>query len=298
MSRLEVPADFSLEQTVASHGWSGVEPFRWDRKLKRLSRAEELSDGTLHCFVLAQPGGKGKNVLVRWLAGGDAAQRPLLRARIRRMLSLDVDLSGFHALCRGEPRIRYASGAGAGRFLRCGSVFEEVFKAICATNIAWRQAVAAMNRIAALGNKVPGVDARAFPSASVILRLSEAKLRDVSRLGYRVPFLRSWARHVAEGAPEIASIEAGLLDREAMRRFLLSIPGVGKATCRYLMMVWGGGGEIPVDSSVYLYFRTNRFEGRNPTEKEILALYQAFGEWQAHAYWFEFLPWARKHYKL
>lgn len=214
------------------------------------------------------------------------------------MLSLDVDLRGFHALCRGEPRIRYVPRAGAGRFLRCGNVFEEVFKAICATNIAWRQAVLAMNRIATLGNRVPGVDARAFPSASAILRVSEAKLRDVSRLGYRVRFLRSWARCATEGSAEIALIEAGALDREAMRAYLLSIPGVGKATTRYLMMVWGDGREIPVDSSVYLYFRKNRFGGRNPSEKEILSLYEPFGEWQAHSYWFEFLPWARKHYKL
>ena len=214
------------------------------------------------------------------------------------MLSLEVDLRPFHALCRAEPRLRYVPRAGAGRFLRCGSVFEEVFKGICATNIAWPQAVAAMNRLAALGNRVPGVEARAFPSASAILRLREGKLRELSRLGYRVPFLRSWARRADEGAPEIASIEVGQLDRDALRRFLLSIPGVGKATCRYLMMVWGNGTEIPVDSSVYLYFRKNRLEGRNPTEKEIVSLYESYGEWQAHAYWFEFLPWARRHYKL
>jgi 3-methyladenine DNA glycosylase/8-oxoguanine DNA glycosylase len=286
-------------QTVGAHGWSGVEPFRWDRKRRSLWRAEELPDGSVHGFYLAQPGGKGGSVRIRWHSGGSRPQRFLLLARTRRMLSLEVDLRPFHALCRDQPPLRYVPSAGAGRFLRCGGVYEEVFKGICATNIAWRQAVMAMNRVAALGKPVPGVEqARAFPSPSAILRLREAPLRALSRLGYRVSFLRSWARRVEEGAPEIAAIESSALEREAVRRFLLSIPGIGKATSRYLMMVWGDGREISVDSSVYLYFRHNRFEGRRPAEAEILSLYEPFGDWRAHAYWFEFLPWARKHYKL
>jgi 3-methyladenine DNA glycosylase/8-oxoguanine DNA glycosylase len=155
-----------------------------------------------------------------------------------------------------------------------------------------------MNRIAGLGKPVFADQARAFPSPAAILSLKEAKLRDLSRLGYRIPFLRKWAARVEEGDPQIAVIEAGEMDREAVRRFLLSIPGVGKATSRYLMMVWGDGRDISVDSSVYLYFRQSRFSGRNPSEKQILSLYEPFGDWRAHAYWFEFLPWARKHYKL
>ena len=295
-SRLRVPADFSLEQTAGSHGWSSVEPFRWDRR--RLWRAEELADGSLHWFELSQPAGRGGTLRIRWRAGGDRARQPVLLARIRRMLSLDVDVRPFHALCRQEPRLRYVPRAGAGRFLRCGGVFEEVFKAICATNISWRQAVVAMNRIALLGKPVPGDQARAFPTPAAILGLKEAKLRELSRLGYRIPFLMKWAARVADGEPEIAAIEAGQLDRESALRFLLSIPGVGKATSRYLMMVWGDGRDIPVDSSVYLYFRQGRSGGRNLSEKRILSLYKPFGDWRAHAYWFEFLPWARKHYKL
>src|SRR5262245_6877873 len=226
ISRLKVPADFSLAQTAGSHGWSGVEPFRWDRARRRLWRAEELADGTLHWFALSQPAGRGGGIRIRWRAGGGPAQRPLLLARIRRMLSLEVDLRSFHAQCREEPRLKYVPRAGAGRFLRCGGVFEEVFKAICATNIAWRQAVMAMNRIAALGSPVPGGEVRAFPSPASILSQKEEGLRKLSRLGYRVPFLRGWARRAQEGAPEIAAIEAGALDRDATRRFLLSIPGV------------------------------------------------------------------------
>jgi len=58
----------------------------------------------------------------------------------------------------------------------------------------------------------------------------------------------------------------------------------------------GFADQIPIDSSVYLYLRENRFGGRRPTEKQIRRLYEPFGAWKAYAYWFEFLPWAREHW--
>jgi 3-methyladenine DNA glycosylase/8-oxoguanine DNA glycosylase len=297
-TRLGCPSRFSLRETVLSHGWFELLPFRWDDSTSTLFRAELLPDHSRHLYSLQQSGASG-DLLVRWLSGApEAVHRRLLLDRIRRIANLGLDLSSFHSLCRRESRLRYVSRRGAGRFLRCGNLYEEVLKAICGTNIAWRQAVLAINRIAALGETVPGTDFKTFPEAEDLLRIGQRQLRKTSRLGYRVPYLLAWARRVAAQEAEIGAVERGEMTELELKRFLLGIRGVGKATAQYLLMVWGHGEEIPVDSSVFLYCRLNRFSGRRPSESEIRRLYEPYGTWKAYVYWFEFLPWARKHWRL
>src|SRR3712207_8420842 len=42
----------------------------------------------------------------------------------------------FYTACRDDARLAWAC-AGAGRMMRCQTVFEEVVKTICTTNCAW-----------------------------------------------------------------------------------------------------------------------------------------------------------------
>jgi 3-methyladenine DNA glycosylase/8-oxoguanine DNA glycosylase len=297
--RLNVPSGFCLRETVLSHGWHQLAPFRWDEKDQTLYRCERDPSGSAHVFSIRQERGIDTPLRVRWLTEEPPAPiGGLLQDRIRRILNLELDLSGFWELCRREPRLRYVPRVGAGRFLRCGDVYEEVFKAICATNISWRQAVSAVNRVGELGRQAPGTDLRCFPGPDQILEAGNRKLRGISRLGYRVPYLLEWARRVRRGDAVLQAVEAGSCTREEASRFLLSVKGVGKATSRYLLMVWGHGSEISIDSSVFLYCRSERFNGRTPTVKEIESLYEPFGSWKAYAYWFEFLPWAKEHWGL
>jgi 3-methyladenine DNA glycosylase/8-oxoguanine DNA glycosylase len=297
--RMEVPKGFSLRETILSHGWYELAPFEWIDSAGTLLRSELLPDGSIHLISMSQKGGAGRAVELKWISGRPSRpQRDLLMENARKILNLDLDLSEFMALCRREPRLRYVPRTGAGRFLRCGNVYEEVFKAICGTNIAWKQAVLAMNRIAALGKPVRGYSGKAFPSPDEILRFGERRLRDASRLGYRVPYLLAWAQRVRDRDPDWLRLATGNTPREEAMRILLSVKGVGRATARYLLMVWGCPGEISVDSSVYLYCRRERFGGRTPTEREILDLYDSYGPWKAYAYWFEFLPWAKEHWGL
>jgi len=214
------------------------------------------------------------------------------------MLNLDLDLASFYRLCRKERRLRYVPRAGAGRLLSAGNVFEDVLKAICATNISWRQAVAGANRIAELGKQVAEGGMRAFPAPEEVLAVGEQRLARVSRLGYRVPSLLEWCERVAARDPRCLEAEEGRLAHEELKRFFLSIRGVGPASCHYLLMMRGMAHDIPVDSSVFLYLKENRFAGTTPTRAQILRLYQKFGDWKAYAYWFEFLPWARSHWAL
>jgi 3-methyladenine DNA glycosylase/8-oxoguanine DNA glycosylase len=246
---------------------------------------------------IRQPKGKGRplRISVDGACRGPG-ERLRIASRVRRILNLDLDLSAFYSLCRKERRLHYVPEVGAGRFLSAGNVFEDVLKTICATNISWRQAVVGVNRIAETGRAVHSGRFRAFPSAEEILSLGAERLSRVSRLGYRVPSLLEWSERVASRDSRWLDAEERLLDREELRRFFLSIRGVGPTSCHYLLMMRGMARDVPIDSSVYLYLKENRFAGRTPTRAQILRLYERFGDWKAYAYWFEFLPWARDHW--
>jgi 3-methyladenine DNA glycosylase/8-oxoguanine DNA glycosylase len=223
----------------------------------------------------------------------------LLKGRVAKMLNLAVDLSGFYRLCRREPSLRYVPRSGAGRFLSSGSVYEDVFKAICCTNLSWNQAVAAVNRIGELGEPAGEGGRRSFPGPATILAAGAARLSEISRLGYRVPYLLKWAGKVQSGGPDWRAAESGDLPREELRRFLLSVSGIGPTSSRYLMMMRGLSDEIPVDSSTHLFLREAKALGRRRLSPRLVAhLYGRFGPWKALAYWFEFLPWARKHWSM
>ncbi len=296
---LPAPESFSLRETVLSHGWYELAPFEWDAGSATLIRGEILPDGSTHLLRIRQPSGKGRRLRVDFLTGPASPKRcAVLEQRLRRMLALELDLSGFLVLCRREPRLRYVPRVGAGRFLSAGNVYEDVFKGICGTNIAWRQAVAAVNRIAGLGQSIGRTGSRAFPTPREVIGCGPSRLSELSRLGYRVPYLLEWAERAEAGEPTLSAAEAGELDPECLRRFFLSVRGVGRTTSQYLLMLRGVADQIPIDSSVLLYCRENRFGGRTPTEQQIRRLYDRYGSWKAYAYWFEFLPWARGHWSL
>jgi len=296
---ITAPVLFSLRETVLSHGWHQLSPFRWDAVTSALWRVESFPVAGPRLFRIHQTGGVGSGLRVRifGLPPGPR-ERAFLRARVARMLNLDLDLSGFYRLCREETRLRYVPRTGAGRFLSAGNLYEDVFKAICATNISWHQAVRGVNRIGTIGQPACDSDLRAFPAPEEILSFGPERLSAVSRLGYRVPYLTAWARRSMSSDPECRAAGDGTLDRKGLEKFFLSINGIGPSTCRYLMMLRGVADEIPLDSSVFLYLRENRFRGRTPSRSQIDRLYARFGEWKAYAYWFEFLPWARQHWDL
>lgn len=296
---IAAPGRFSLRETVLSHGWHQLSPFRWDATTSILWRGERFPDGALRLLRVSQRGKAGSGLRVH-ISGRPLGtpERRFLRARMARMLNLDLDLSGFYRVCRKETLLRYVPRRGAGRFLSAGNLYEDVFKAICATNISWNQAVRAVNRIGTLGPSIGESDFRAFPGAEEILAEGPERLSGISRLGYRVPYLLGWAERTMLKDAEYRAAEEGAQDREDFRRFLLSVPGIGPTTCRYLMMLRGAADEIPLDSSVFLYLRENRFHGRTPSRSQVDRLYGRFGEWKAYAYWFEFLPWARRYWGL
>jgi 3-methyladenine DNA glycosylase/8-oxoguanine DNA glycosylase len=183
---------------AVSHGWFQTAPFAWDAAGEVLRRDEAYGDRPVTLEVREVPGG------VRVAASAPLAEADRARAAagVTRMLQLDADLTGFpEAVEAVDPVLAHDLAAyGGGRMLAGPSLYEDVVKGICGTNTTWRQAVATINRIAALGRD------GAFPEPEEILAAGEDWLRREARVGYRAASIAAAARAALDGT--LAAIES------------------------------------------------------------------------------------------
>jgi 3-methyladenine DNA glycosylase/8-oxoguanine DNA glycosylase len=238
-----------------SHGWFQTAPFAWDGAV--LGRVERLDGAPVALLVRAATGGVAVEVDRRLGARGRAEAR----ARVGRMLQLDADLTGFdEAVAAVDPALaRDLAGYGGGRVLAGATLHEDVVKSICATNTTWRQAVATINRIAALG------EGGAFPEPGEVLRAGEGWLRTEARVGYRAAAILAAARAAEEGALDAIAGD----DPEAAYAALQGLAGVGPATAGFLVLLLGHYDRPAVDSATIRVAAHAWFGGRRPTAAEV-----------------------------
>jgi 3-methyladenine DNA glycosylase/8-oxoguanine DNA glycosylase len=284
--RLRASAPFRLGAVVESHGWFQTPPFGWDRASQTLQRVESLPGGIACLTVRPAEGG----VTVEVDRPLDACDRAELRTRIRRMLQLDVDVAGFADALSFDPALAADLAAhGAGRLLAGTTLYEDVVKAICGTNTAWRRAVAAIAQIGAWGRH------GAFPEPDAVLRAGAERLRAEARVGYRAPYLLAAARAALDGT--LAEIEAearGAESRDLERR-LRELPGVGPATAAFLCLLLGRFDVLVIDSATYRHAGRAWFGGRRPSRREIAERVSAAGAWRGLAlYWAMLRAWQRE----
>jgi 3-methyladenine DNA glycosylase/8-oxoguanine DNA glycosylase len=177
-------------------------------------------------------------------------------AAVGHVLRLDEDLSEFYALVADDPELAWAT-EGAGRMIRSPTVFEDVVKTICTTNVAWsateRMVGALVEHLGepAAGAPTDGPYGRAFPTPAAMAASHEGFYRDVVRAGYRGPYLKSLASSVADGSVDLEELNAAdrgeLTDDEVLAR-LLALPGVGPYAAAHVMMLVGRYSLLILDS--------------------------------------------------
>ena len=275
------PVDF--RRTVLSHGLADLPPNRIPQDGSRLETV--LRVGERAWLVSLVPDGPDR-ARVGVLDGrpGRAVAAELLR-QVRHMLRLDEDLSAFYLAASSDPALAWAA-AGAGRWLRSPSVFEDVVKTICTTNCAWSATVRMVSAlVSSLGLAVPGApERRAFPDAAAMASAGEGFYRDIARAGYRGAYLRSLASDVACGELDLEALnDPDLPDAEVAER-LLALPGVGPYAMAHVMMLLGRYRRLILDSWTRPTYR--RLSGRpRVTDKGIERAFRRYREFAGLAFW-------------
>lgn len=272
-------------------------PFAWNSANEELERVELLDSGRAILLRLAASD-EGDHVRLRVALQAEeepsAADVQQLEAKLRWMLKLDEDLSEFYALAAQHKQLTHLAAGGRGRLLRSPTLWEDVVKTICTTNVSWSNTVSMVRRLVEqLGTPLAADPARrAFPTPQQVAAADPSLFDSQIRLGYRNGYVIQLAREIVEGRRDLEALKQSALAGAELRKELRTIKGVGDYAANTLLVLLGHYHELPVDSAFRSHVRTRHFahkmaQGESPTDAEMEALYEHWGRWKALGYWFE-----------
>lgn len=289
------PPPFDFEATAQEHGWAALRPFQWQPELAELSRIHRLSSGQV-VQVRMQAGGDLARPAVRVMveAAGPLGpdEQAEVRRAVRRMLRLDEDLSEFYQLSARMNGHRLRLRPGAGRLLRCPSLFEDVVYTLCTTNMVWSGTRRMVDRLVErLGEPFPGRPGwLAFPTPQAIARAGPEFLKQETGLGYRSDYVWQLAQEVAEGRLDLTTFETGDTPTEALLRSLRQLKGVGPYAAATILMLLGRYEHLAIDTEMRAFVSRKYLAGQPAGDADIRAIYAPWGRWQYLAYWFDSPP--------
>ncbi|MCL4807522.1 MAG: Fe-S cluster assembly protein HesB, partial [Thermoanaerobaculia bacterium] len=112
-------------------------------------------------------------------------------------------------------------------------------------------------------------------------------LREELKLGYRAPFLASFAFRVASGALDLATWEdRSLSDVEVVER-VRAEKGFGPYAAETLLRLLGRHGHLGLDSWSRKKVAGLRFRGRPVKDERVVRLYAPFGRFAGLAFWLD-----------
>jgi 3-methyladenine DNA glycosylase/8-oxoguanine DNA glycosylase len=263
----------SFARTLYSHGCAELPPAAIDESPLRYRRALRLGKRVVEIALHERDG----EVAIECSDRLGSRQAAHVRAIVARMFRLSDDLSPFYAAIAADETLAWAA-AGAGRMLSSPTVFEDVVKTICTTNCSWSATVRMTRSLAELGGG-------AFPEAALLARTPDAWYRDVARMGYRGPYVKSIARDVSSGELDLECFaERNAWSDDALYDALLALPGIGPYAAAHVMQLLGRHRQLVLDSWTRpAYVRLAR--KRRASDATIRRAFSRYGEYAGLAFW-------------
>jgi 3-methyladenine DNA glycosylase/8-oxoguanine DNA glycosylase len=296
------PADFVLARDYCSYGYLLLTPNHGVPAQRAVYRAAGLPGGPALARV-TQPAGRGQaGAPVRQLAGRalkvtvdrdlSRDDRAALRAQLGRMLRLDESagaIRAFHAVDRQWRR------SGRGRLMRSPTLFEDVIKTITSCNVTWPGTIG-MNRrmcevfgqaVPSRGDLAPGTPTHTFPEASRLARVRPASLRGRCRVGYRDVRIVELARMFRRVEIDEAHLSDPATPAAEVRKFLITLPGVGPYAAANIMQLLGRYDHVALDTEAVRHGKDDLgFRGKDSAVmRRVAAHYAAFGAHAFRSYW-------------
>ena len=206
---------------------------------------------------------------VRISASRPQAMKAEIAATITMMLGLDLDLSDFYRLARGDAHLRELADHLRGmKPVRYATAFEGFANAVACQLVSLSAGMHVLNRLTEAFGTVGEVDnaappMRSFPPAAAIARSNPEALRALGLSRQKGEYLIGLAKLAIDPKdPDFASI-AQLDDDDASAR-LSKIRGVGRWTAEYVML--RGFGRINIFPGDDVGARNRLFEWLGVTD--------------------------------
>lgn len=281
-----------LRRVFLSHGIAALPPMRLDEKSWTFEITVPLATFGPRTVTIA-PGRPGHGRLS--VVDGSLTPRisAAAMAQVRHVLSLDVDLTSFYTVAADDPDLAWVL-QGAGRMVRSPTVFEDVVKTICTTNISWSGTTRMVNALVEhLGEKAPGSPpagpyGRAFPSPQAMAEAPDRFYRTIAGAGYRGAYLKTLAKDVARGRvdlEELGEISGDELPDGEVAARLQALPGVGPYAAAHVMLMLGRHDRLILDSWTRPKYAQLLGRKRPVSDRTIERRFKRYGRYAGLAFW-------------
>lgn len=289
---IKPPAPFDFEFSAYSHGWVVLAPNSWVEELNKFQRVERLSTGKVVFLEIYSSGSVAKpkiSIEVNHTHNLTDKAQSEIKAAVARMFRFEEDFSEFYVMCEKQGKPWKRMSAGLGRMLRSPTVFEDVIKTICTTNIQWGGTKRMLDGLVnVLGKTYPGDKSlRAFPTPKAMAEAAPETFTETVRLGYRGDYIYTLAQRVASGELDLEALRDEALPTTELKKELLAIKGVGNYAAATLLMLLGRYDELAVDTVFRTFVSKKYFAGERPSDDEAKEIYTPWGKWKYLAYWFD-----------
>ncbi|MEJ7846473.1 MAG: hypothetical protein WKF92_00060 [Pyrinomonadaceae bacterium] len=279
---LEIPANFSFEHTIRSHGWSSLPPFEIDEANESLSYV--FKAGELECEPVSATIRREAERLKIECESTNIDKEKLLRG-VRHMLRLDDDMDDFYEIISKEPALGWVSTANAGRMLRSPTVFEDLVKTLCTTNCSWGATTKMVTNLVEKLGEISPSGKRAFPTAEALSSVSVEFFRQEIRAGYRSAYFAEMACLIASDKLDPETWLHSELPTAELRKEIKKVKGFGDYAADNLLKLLGRYDGLALDSWLRAGFYKKHNREKVCADLKIEKHYKKFGKWKGLAMW-------------
>lgn len=280
---------FNFSNTVNSHGWVELEPNFFENDTKTLCRVEKLSSGKIVLLRITGNNDYKNPVITIECEKVNPTEEKEIKTKVEHILRIDEDFSEFYKLCNAAGDEWKALTKGMGRLMRSPSLWEDIVKTICTTNVQWGGTIGMLKRFVEFyGEPYPGnKKLKCFPTPEKISGTVLKKFNEKVRMGYRSEYVHLLAKQFVKKEIDLNKFTNRELTTEQIKKDLLKIKGIGNYAAATLLMILGRYDEIPVDTVFRDFIKTKYFMGDYPSDTKALEIYDKWGDKKFLAYWFD-----------
>jgi N-glycosylase/DNA lyase len=287
---LETPANFSFKSTVYSHGWADLRSFHLPDNLSHISYIYNDKSKKIHHLEISEVKKRGLEIVTDTNLN-DSSKSEILSV-VKRMFRLNEDYEEFYTMAKNSKEFTWVVKYGAGRMLRCASLWEDMVKMLCTTNCTWRLTqIMTENLLCKLGsfkkNNNTGQKVFAFPEPEDIASHDETYLRNEIKMGYRAPYLLEFAHRIVNGELNLDEFEDQSLATTDLYKQIRQIKGFGDYAVSNLLKLLGRYDYMGADSWSRQRFFDKHHQGKTVDDKKIYSHYKRFGKWAGLFFWMD-----------
>ncbi len=285
---VDLPTDFSFDETHNAHGWKQLLPFHFDTSSGSLYRIERLQGGEVVQICFKQIDGI-LNVTVNPPINHPDPQEEI-RSKIRLMFQLDLPIREFHHYCSITNKLTDIPLKRQGRMLCSPTVWEDCCKVILTTNTTWAQTIGMTKRLVDTYGEPwqANPTLKSFPTPQRISSIAYSQFETEARFGYRNQSVHSLAVAITSGEIDLEEYRDPTIPAIELRKRLLALKGVGPYAASCLMIYLGRYDTVNVDS--WARMMVSKELGRAVTGKEVHQFFEQYGKWRGLVY--HYYPWS------